>query len=218
MMKEKQVKGKGLFVHTQVKGTGAALKMQQQFVDAGFGELESYNMVASLYEVLSKTINLKLLMVASGCFVNGGMGRDKLAQLEAAGLSMRELCNMKADQIRGLKIKGFSTKTLDVLALGITEFRKWYKPVKDLLKVNGELPAKKRTVKGPLTDVKVAFTSYRDPEQEAKIVALGGTVVKYGPSMDILLWRKGAKFMDKIEKAGAKAMHWPAFCAKYGVR
>jgi hypothetical protein len=219
VVKEKVVRGKGLFMKTTVRGSRAIVDFQQRFVDAGFGEGEAYNMVKSLHDVLSKTIPLKKLMVASGCFERGGMGRRKLEQLEAAGLSMRDLCNMKAERIvpTVTQIKGFSEKTADIIYDGVLQFRRWYKPIAKYLKVNGDLPAKKRSITGPLTGVHVAFTSYRDTEQEATIVRYGGEVVSYGPKMDVLLWRKGAKFMDKINKAGSKAMHWPDFCRKYRI-
>jgi hypothetical protein len=35
--------------------------------------------------------------------------------------------------------------------------------------------------------------------------------------MDVLLYKEGAKFMDKINAAGSKAMTWEQFKEKYGV-
>jgi hypothetical protein len=43
------------------------------------------------------------------------------------------------------------------------------------------------------------------------------TVVKYSAKMNVLLYKPGAKFADKIVKAGNKAMTWDQFKEKYGL-
>jgi DNA ligase (NAD+) len=188
------------------------------FVNAGIGANMATKLLAELRRGLTSKILLKNLMIASGAFEKGGMGRDKLKQLEDQGLSMAKLCNMKAvDFLPEItRYKGFSDKTALILRDGVTQFRKWYKPVANLLTVDGKLPPKK-TVTGSLTGVKVAWTSYRDAAQEKLVIDLGGEVVKSGPRMDVLLYKKGAKFMDKINAAGSKAMTWEQFVAKYKV-
>jgi len=189
--------------------------------DGGLGEKQSAKIVVELCRVLKSKIPIKLLMVASGCFEKGGMGKRKLEQLEAAGLSMGELLTMSPETIRSEvpKIKGFNTTTAEILVAGVIEFRKWYKRVKTMLDVDGEIPKKKVRAKGlPLAGLKVAWTSYRSKDEEKTVEENGGDIVKYGASMDILLYRETARFMDKIEKAGAKAITWDKFCIKYGVK
>lgn len=187
---------------------------------AELGPKQSAKIVAELKRVLCVPINLRLLMVASGAFEVGGMGKRKLEQLEAAGIAMASLCNMKGPEILNTvpEVKQFSDKTAKILADGVKVFREWYKPLKGLITVNGALPVKKVVKKGlPLSGQKVAWTSYRDAKQEQFVTANGGEVVKYGASMTVLLYKPGAKFVDKIEKAGSKAMTWDQFQKKFGV-
>jgi hypothetical protein len=193
---------------------------EERLLKCGLGKAKSAKVVSEFLRVFERPVNLKLLMIASGSFLKGGMGKEKLAQLEAQGLSMAALCNMSGVQIKeNIPVyKGFNIKTAQVLADGVAEFRVFYKTVRSFIDVDGRLPKKEKAVEGPLSGVKVAFTSYRDKDQEDTIKANGGLIVKYGPSMDVLLWKKGAKFMDKIERAGKKAMHWDDFMNKYKVK
>lgn len=189
-------------------------------VECGLGKIQAGKILDELGRVLNKRIRLLDLMVASGAFEVGGMGRKKLAQLEAAGLSMAKLCGMQRTTILMTipKIHGFSDKTATLLADGIEAFNAWYNPLNIYLDVDGSLPKKRAVVSGPLSGVKVAWTSFRSAEQEALVVKLGGEVVKYGAAMTVLLYKPGAKFMDKINAAGSKAMTWDKFASKYGIR
>lgn len=191
-----------------------------RFQKAGLGQVESSKKMKEISRVLDAPVNLKLLMAASGCFVNGGMGTKKLAQLESAGISMRALCNMTKQEIWNEvgKVRGFKGATIEVLVAGIEAFRKWYRPMKGMLTIDGELPKPKVVKKGTLQGVMIAFTSYRSPEQEKLIEDNGGYVVAYGPKMNVLLYKQGAKFVDKIEKAGSKAMTWETFTKRFNIR
>ena len=187
---------------------------------AELGAKQTPKLLAELRRVLCDTVPLKRLMVASGCFEQGGMGRRKLEQLEDAGISMARLCNMRSPEILSTvtEVKGFSDKTAKILSNGVKVFREWYRPLKGTMTVDGALPTKAKVITGgKLSGVNVAWTSYRDKDQEAKVTANGGTVVTYGAKMNVLLYKEGAKFVGKIEKAGDKAMTWETFTKKYGV-
>lgn len=197
------------------------LRAGSLFAKAGIGNVMANKLFVELKRGLGATIPLKNLMIASGAFEQGGMGRRKLEQLEDAGISMATLCNMSSkdafETVTG--VKGFSDKTAKVLVEGIKVFRAWYKPLKGVLNIDGNLPKKAKPVTGgKLSGVNVAWTSYRDKDQEAKVTSLGGAVVPYGAKMTILLYKEGAKFAAKIEKAGDKAMTWDQFAAKYKVK
>ncbi|QBQ74496.1 DNA ligase [Burkholderia phage BcepSauron] len=184
---------------------------------AEFGKAQWPKMMRELKRVLCAPVSLKSLMVASGCFTEGGMGVRKLAQLEEAGMSMKTLCNLDRHGIWNEvgKIRGFKHATIEVLVKGVYEFRKWYRPLKGMIKIDGDLPQKKQASGTKLAGVNVAWTSYRSKDEEAKVESLGGTVVPYGSKMTVLLYREGAKFVGKIEKAGSKAMTWAQFTTKY---
>ncbi len=193
--------------------------VHQDFVECGLGKLQAKKIIDELCRVLPGRIRCLDLMIASGAFEVGGMGRKKLAQLEDAGLSMAKLCNMKRVAILATipKIHGFSDKTATLLADGVETFNTWVNPLGDYLDVDGSLPKKKVKIGGPLAGVKVAWTSYRSAEQESIVTKLGGEVVKYSASMNVLLYKPGAKFVEKIEKAGSKAMTWDQFVEQFKV-
>jgi DNA ligase (NAD+) len=195
------------------------LRACQMFAKTGLGDKQVENIMNELKRVLCSEIPLKSLMIASGAFENGGMGVRKLEQLEEQGMSMKHLCNASPQEIWDEvgKFKGWKSKTITVLADGVAAFRTWYKPIKGMLQVNAELPVKKVAKGNSLARVNVAWTSYRSEEQEQLVEELGGTIVKYGAKMDVLLYKEGAKFMDKINAAGSKAMTWEQFKEKYGV-
>jgi NAD-dependent DNA ligase len=187
-------------------------------VKAGVGENQSRKLIKELSRVLNDTLALKKLMVASGCF-DAGMGERKLSQIEAAGISMRELCNMKYSTLieELLDIKGFKEKTAKNVADGIAKFKSWYRPLKHLLTVDGHLPEKreKKKVAGVLSGVNVSFTGYRDAVREQLIVQLGGEVIAFGAKTTVLLYDPAGKSSTKIVKAGARAMTWQEFAFKY---
>lgn len=196
-------------------------KAVRTVVRADFGPVESRKKLDAMVAALSQTIPMKKLMIASGAFVNGGMGVRKLEQLEAAGLSMDELLALKSPdlQLRVLEIPGFSEKTADLLNSGVVEFRKWYKPVKGVLKVDGGLPVKGKKVKGGvLAGVKVSFTGYRNEDQERAIVQAGGEVIGFSAKTDFLLYSKTGKASTKVAKAGKKATTWDLFAAQYKLK
>lgn len=194
-------------------------KHWEDFVEAGIGEKQSLKLIAELHRVLGngKHINLKKLMVASGCF-EAGMGERKLSQIEAAGVSMRELCNMKYHVLQEelLDIKGFKEKTVKNVSDGIVKFKSWYKPLKHLLTVDGHLPEKKKKAKGVLVGISVSFTGYRDKTQEQLILELGGDIVPFSAKTTFLLYDPAGKASTKVAKAGSRAMVWADFIRQYG--
>jgi DNA ligase (NAD+) len=195
------------------------IETMRKFRAAGIGEKQTLKILNELVRVLQSTINLKTLMVASGTF-DAGMGERKLAQIEAHGISMRELCNMRSDELAAVipEIKGFSHKTTVLVREGIRKFRIWYKPLKHMLKVNGSLPKPKAVnTTGKLSHLNISFTTYRDKDQEKKVIEHGASVIPFGSKTDILLYSPTGKASTKVTKAGTKAMTWDQFVTKFGI-
>jgi DNA ligase (NAD+) len=209
------VTGRGLKMATS--GDRTFIETQRKMQKAGLGSVQVQNIMNELHRVLRKPVSLKKLMVASGRF-DAGMGERKLQQLEAAGIAMRVLCNMRTPQIveRVSTIKGWSTKTIKLLTDGIADFRGWYKPMKGLLQIDGELP-KPAAQTGKLAGMRFAWTGYRDASQEQTILSNGGIIVSFGGTTTVLFYSADGKQSSKVEKAGDRAMMWEKFCKEYGL-
>jgi hypothetical protein len=159
-------------------------------------------------------------MIASNCFES--VGERRLTMLEEQGLSMNDLLRGKATDLftRIKGIKGFKDKTAQAIVDGKLAFSSWLRPVKDYLEYDGSLPKKKVKVvnaEGKLYTMNVSWTTYRSKEEEARVVAEGGNIIKFGAKTDVLLYRPGGKLSTKIEKAGSKAMTWEQFCKRYSL-
>ena len=203
---------------SKTAGDRNVIEALRRFQAAGVGEVMSQKILIELQRVLHARIPLKKLMVASGRF-SAGMGERKLSQLEAAGFSMRDICNMKSNILFDhlMNIKGFQHKTAKLTVDGIAAFREWYRPLKDLIKVDGDLPVKSLPVKGLLTGMTFAFTGYRNMVQEQILKYHGGEVVTFTGKTNFLLYDPNGKASTKIEKAGARAITWPELVAKFGI-
>jgi DNA ligase (NAD+) len=189
-----------------------------RFIGCGLGPRQSEKILDELRRVLLNKISLKKLMVASGCFES--VGEKRLTQLEQTGLSMRELYKGRGTDLfqQILRIRGFKDKTAQAIVDGKMDFVKWFKPIKNLLKVDGRLPkADPVNMEGRLYGMNVTWTGYRDSVQESRVSAEGGTVAKFSAKTDVLLYRVGGKQSLKIERAGAKAMTWEQFCKKHSL-
>jgi DNA ligase (NAD+) len=185
---------------------------------AGLGPVQTVKIRKELKRVLCSSIKLKSLMVASGKFENG-MGEKRLTQLENHGISMYDLYHMDKDKMYNTinNLHGFKEKTTVALVEGIVAFRKWLRPLENLLEIDGKLPVKKIVKQGILTGYNISFTTYRDKQQEAKIEELVGKVISFSGKTDILLYKKGNKQSSKIDKAGDKAMTWEEFVSKFNL-
>lgn len=190
--------------------------LADRLYEAKIGPKQSENIQTELRRVLGAKISLKKLMVASGCF-EAGMGERKLSQLEDVGISMRELGNMRSDEImtRIPEVKGFSDKTAKLLRDGVREFRLWYKPIKEILQIDGALPVKKASTSGRLSDMKFTWSGYRSDTEEQTILANGGAIVSFSAKTDVLFYKEGGKASTKVEKAGDRAMTWQQFELEY---
>lgn len=195
-------------------------KLTKAFGEAGIGEAMRVKLATELERGLHARIPLYKLMVASGCFTGGGMGTRKLEQLQAAGVSLAELCTLPKKRAMALilEAKGFSDKTATILVDGIAEFQQWYKPLKGKLDLDLTYTMKKKKrVAGKLSGLKISWTTYRSAEEEALVEALGGEVVGFSTKTDVLLYNPDGKASTKIARAGSKAMTWAQFQKKYGV-
>jgi len=183
--------------------------------NAKLGDNLKIKILEELHRVLSRQINLKKLMVASGCFENG-IGERKLKLLEDAGISMSDLLLGKWNSQAILAIKGFSDKTTRALIEGLIFFKKWFEPYRKTLSVDGSLPTVKKAKAGKLAGVTVVWTGYRDKKEEALVEMDGGEVASsFSSKTTVLLYKEGGKASTKVAKAGDRAMTWEQFQKRY---
>jgi DNA ligase (NAD+) len=197
---------------------GEREEMRVKLLASGLGDGQAANIIEELLRVLNSTINLKTLMVASGC-MEIGIGERKLSSLEDYGLSMDGLMIMSVAEIKDTlqQIDGWSDKTIVALTVGVHRFLQWFELVEDVITTDGSLPAKVKKF-GALLGKKICFTGYRSKEQEAIILAQGGEIAgSFSGSTDFLLYRADGKLSGKIEKAGDRAMTWENFIQKFGI-
>lgn len=189
------------------------------FRNAGFGQVDSAKKANELIRAFTTKVELKKLMVASGCFENG-IGERKLSQLQDAGVSMSKLLVLfEGRELHQLEqVKGFSTKTVAALKKGLASFTKLLAKFEKYVLIVDPKPAKTKAKKGKLEGLMVTWTGYRSPEQEDAVVNNGGQVVSFSSKTQILLYKKGGKASTKIEKAGDKAMTWEQFAKKYSIK
>lgn len=197
---------------------GEREEMRVKLLASGLGEGQAANIIEELLRVLNSKINLKKLMVASGC-MEGGIGERKLSSLEEYGLSMDGLMTMGVGEIKDTlqQIDGWSDKTIIALTVGLHRFLKWFELVSDAITTDGSLPAKVMK-SGALVGKKIFFTGYRSPEQAAIIEAQGGEIAaSFSGSTDVLLYKFDGKKSTKVEKAGDRALTWEQFIQRFGL-
>lgn len=189
----------------------------KRFEAAGLGPVESRKKIESLIAVLSKPVRLSNLMIASGAFETGGMGIDKLAQLEAQGLAMRDLVKMVDPETTLLGYRGFAQKTAMLIAEGVRQFKTWYRPIAGILTVDGSLPVK-RTSSSSLSGLSFVFTGYRDAAQAQVLIDNGAQISKsFSGKTTALIYHPDGKASGKVEAAGARAMTFDQVLKKYGI-
>jgi DNA ligase (NAD+) len=193
-------------------------EVRAKLMSSGLGEGQTANIVAELSRVLNSPINLKTLMVASGCMDNG-IGQRKLSSLEEAGISMDALITMSVEEIkeRVMAINGWEAKTVIALTAGVHRFLQWFAQVEDAITTFGYLPFKAMK-SGVLVGKKICFTGYRSQEQADIIEAQGGEIAaSFSGSTDALLYKEDGKVSGKVAKAGDRAMTWDNFVQKFGI-
>lgn len=197
---------------------GGRDEMRAKLLSSGLGDGQAANIIAELARVLDDRINLKTLMVASGC-MEGGIGSRKLSSLEEYGISMDALMTMSVLEIKDTiqQIDGWSDKTITALTAGMHRFNLWFMQVEDAIKTDGSLPVKAQKA-GGLIGKKICFTGYRSQEQTDIIEAQGGEIAaSFSGSTDVLLYKFDGKKSSKVEKAGERALTWEQFVQRFGL-
>jgi DNA ligase (NAD+) len=193
-------------------------EVRAKLMSSGLGEGQTANIVAELSRVLNSPINLKTLMVASGCMDNG-IGQRKLSSLEDAGISMDALITMSVEELKEhvMAINGWEAKTVLALTAGIHRFLQWFTQVEGAITTFGYLPFKAMK-SGILVGKKICFTGYRSQEQTDIIEAQGGEIAaSFSGSTDVLLYKEDGKVSSKVAKAGDRAMTWEQFVQRFGI-
>ncbi len=189
------------------------------FVGDGTSQQGAERLWNAIHKVLDSKVPLTQLMVASTTFPRG-IGQRRLTSL-GNKIDLLKLAAM--DQQEQLKfitsVPSWSTIMAETFIAGMPKFLKWL----ELVKVPYTNDTGVRIVKkvdGPLADVLVSFTGYRDKVQELTITKAGGTIVPFGARTTVLLYAEGGKASSKVSKAQSKGipiMTWLQFSKKYRV-
>ncbi len=189
------------------------------FVGDGTSQQGAERLWNAIHKVLDSKVPLTKLMVASTTFPRG-IGLRRLKSL-GDRIDLLKLASMpdKAQLEFITSTPGWSTVMAKVFMAGMPKFLKWL----DLVKVPYTNDTGKQAVKkvnGPLTNVLVSWTGYRNKDEELKVTQAGGTVVPFGSKTTVLLYTEGGKASSKVSKAQAKGisvMTWSQFAKRYGL-
>lgn len=187
--------------------------LSQTIAKAGFDNKTGRKMVTELKSKLTQPLSMKALMVGFQCY-GVGIGKRKLEAIEAAGISLSKLSKTPTSELGNLlkSVPGFATSTIKVMTEGHSAWRGILADLSAMdYTVDGKLPTKKVKSAGSLAGHNVSFTSYRDKDHEAWVTDNGGEVISLGAKTTILLYKEGAKFVDKIEKARSRGVHVMTF-------
>jgi DNA ligase (NAD+) len=139
----------------------------------GFGEKSAQNLVESIKTAMSN-VPLAKLMAASNK-LGHGLGEERMKQiLDIYPNILTEYKNWtKKEFIENIKeINGWEEKTSTLFVSNFAEFVKFYDSIKKYIK----LEAKKKVVKGELTNKTVVMSGFRDDVLQEKVESQGGKV------------------------------------------
>lgn len=203
-------------------------KLVSAFFHAGLGEKTAANIQAQFDKAFKgKIIPMKDLMVASRCYP-AGIGARKLTALENGGVSMDMLVASvdtarRRNQLEGLilTVHGFETTTAEAVIEGTVKFLQELEVYKRYLTIDGSIPeAKVKKVSSiqRLSGQVLAWTGYRDEDEEETAEDFGADVGSFGSRTTILLYKEGGKASTKVDKArakGIKVMTWNELVKEY---
>lgn len=188
-------------------------KLAKVLVAGGLGDKQTEKIVAEFDRVLGGVIPLRKLMVAVQVFPVG-IGERKLAMIESFGISMDEVTYMVENEAQDhlTEVPGFGSISAKLVAKKLPVWKEMYLRFSPMLRLNGDLPkAKKAIATGSLSGEKVTFTSYRDKDQEAKVLAAGGEIISFSAKTTLLLYKEGGKFSSKVDTARARGVKVKTF-------
>ncbi len=113
-----------------------------------------------------------------------------------------------------IDIKGMGKTSAAQFFEGVQRFKLWFLPILKLgiVKVNHPTATTDKPKRaGKLSGQRVSWTGYRSKEEEAAVEAAGGTVVSFGSSTTVLLYKDDGKASSKIQKAKDKGMQVTTF-------
>lgn len=147
---------------------------------------------------------LSKLMVASGVF-NIGIGlrrAERFTQIAPGATKHKRLPDGEIyHKIANAKVGYAAT---DIIYQGWPSFINWL--VKTGLQYKITRPKKPNTTKGPCTGLFGTWTGYRDKEEEKIFEDLGGKVVNFGATTNVLFHAPNGKISTKVEKAAQKGI------------
>lgn len=183
----------------------------------GLGEKTYDKIMKEIADNINNT-NLETLMAASMCFDRGvGVKKLKLVLADIPNLLKTDLSDKDLTK-KILDIKGFDTKTTELIVKGLTPFRKFFNELSKLFDLKYLEVKKKSTKKGTMKDFYVVFTGVRDKDIEDYIEKNGGTVLSTVSGKTTHLVYKEMSESSKFKKAkvlGVKIMTLAEFKKTY---
>lgn len=154
---------------------------------------------AQLDALRSSKPDVRKLMVASGCF-GKGMGSSRLAMIPINTKYLAPKQSFSPDDLVR-DVPGFGPENAALYCEGYIKFSKWLSKTG----LGWHRPAPEKTVKGVLNGQTFAWTGYRNKDEEAYVVSLGGEVTNWGKSTTVLFYSPTGKASTKVSAAGSKA-------------
>lgn len=181
----------------------------------GIGNAKKSQLIAAIAAVKSGSVTLDKIAVASG-FFDKGVGttrirtlQESLPQLLKSSAWTRE--NKAASKRKIEETEGLRHAFAQVFAEGAHSFLSWL----EQSDIQVAKPKAKRAVDGgKLSGKHIAWTGYRNKDEEAAVEAAGGIVSKFDSKTDVLLFNPNGKDSSKPDKArerGIKVMTWSQF-------
>ena len=172
------------------------------------------NMAAQMKRVMTGEFDVIKLMCASGVF-DKGMGETRLRTL----LSSHPECfaekaarDLDSVEQKARTTKGCGNVFAKTFTEGLPKFWSWI----ESSGVSYKKPIAENVQQqpGPLSNQVFSWTGYRSQEQEDHVRSLGGTVASFGSKTTTLFYRADGKSSTKVEKAGGRALTYPAWIRK----
>lgn len=167
----------------------------------------------NLNKVLEEKHTIIEWMMATMAF-DAGVGVKRLKAVNDAQ-SLESMKSWSSDAIKAKlsTIKSIGSVLVDQIAEGLVKFYQWYANYENLIlfkSIN-----KEANIIGPMSNVNITFTGYRNTNQEKAILGLGGKIVNFSNHTTWLLYKPDGKRSTKIAKAGDKAITWDELTNKY---
>lgn len=168
------------------------------FEQANLGTKTIANIEAELNRVLIQPIPFAKMMIASQVF-GVGIGERKLAMIEKAGIRLSTL-SANTDL---LSVPGFGSESAKLIVDGMPAWKRFCHKISHLRLVDSTAT---KPISCKYKGMNFAWTGYRSLEEEAFIIANGGTVTSFNKKTSVLFYKSEGKASSKIAQAQANGV------------